>query len=152
MITTGGVETFVTVTVPLAFETTRTGSVTRPRAVTDFAELAIAAVPVRRLPLATGDVTRVNVVAGFVTGNVDAVTVCRGRLAATFGLGIITDDMVGVSATRLAFVVAFVILVPAVLFAATFGEGMAADDIVGVCARPLDVAIFEIVVPAGLLA
>jgi hypothetical protein len=138
----------------LAFETTRTGSVTRPRAVNDaLAEFAIAAAPVRRLPLAIGAVTRVDeIVAGFVSGNVDAVTVCRGRLAATFGLGITADDMVGVSATRLAFVVAFVIVVPAVLFAATFGEGMAADDIVGVCARPLEVAIFEIVVPAGLLA
>jgi len=123
--------------------------VTRPRAVTDLAELAIAAVPVRRLPLAAGAVTLVGeIVAGFVPGNVDAVT----RLAATFGLGIATEDMVGVSATRLGVVVAFVIVVPAVLFAAALGEGMAADDIVGVCARPLDVAMFEIVVPAELLA
>lgn len=139
---------------PSVFETTRTGSVTRPRAVDDdFAEFAIAAVPVRRLPLATGAVTRVDeIVAGFVTGAVVAVTVCCRRLAATFGLGIAADDMVGVSVTRLGVVVAFVIVVPAVLFAATFGEGMAADDIVGVCARRLDVAIFEIVVPAELLA
>jgi hypothetical protein len=122
----------------LAFETSRTGSVTRPRAVVEtFAveEFAIAALPVRRLLLATGTVARVEPpadVAVVVTGEVVAVAVRCGRLAATFGLGIAADDMVGVSVVRFAVVVAFAIVVPAVLFAAWFGEGTATDDIVGV--------------------
>jgi hypothetical protein len=138
----------------LVFETTRTGSVTRPRAVLEiFAveELAIAALPVRRLPVAT-DVARVGDVAGTMTGEVVAVTVRCDRLAATFGLGIAADDMAGVSVVRFAVVVELAIVAPAVLFAAWFGEGTAADDIVGVCVRPLDVPIFAIVVPATLFA
>jgi len=106
-----------------------------------------------------GIVTRLRVADTFVaeaarvtTGNVVAVTVRCRKLAATFGLGIAADDIVGVSVTRLEVVVAFVIVVPAVLFAAAFGEGMAADDIVGVCVSPLEVVMFEIVVPAALLA
>lgn len=151
-------EEFVTVTVPSGLETTRIGIVTRPRAVDTlavddvFAELAMAAVPVRGLPVATDAGTRVDAdVARVTTGNVVAVTVRCGRLAATFGLGIAADDMVGVSVGRVAVVVAFAIVVPAVLLAAWFGEGIATDDIVGVCVSRFDVARFVIVVPAGLM-
>ena len=107
----------------MALETTRTGSVTRSRAVDslafdeDVAELAIKAVPVRRLPVATGVVIRVDATAD-VAGDVVAVTLRCGRLAATFGLGIAADDIVGVSVTRFGVVVAFAIVVPAVLLAA----------------------------------
>jgi hypothetical protein len=148
------VETFVTVTVPLVFETTRTGTMTRPRVVVDTLavdELAIAAVPVRRLPLATVAVTRLEA-AVVVAGEVVAVTLRCGKLAATFGLGIATDDMVGVSVVRFAVVVELAIVVPAVLFAAWFGDGIAADDIVSVGGRPLEFVMFAIVVPATLLA